>query len=52
VSSRLEHYELAVPVWMAAKFKFPEQNLLFRKGRRSCGAMAVRAERFGGERLE
>jgi hypothetical protein len=30
--ARLEHYELAVPVWMAAKFKFPKANLLFRKG--------------------
>jgi hypothetical protein len=32
VLARLEHYELAVPVWMAAKFKFPKENLLFRKG--------------------
>jgi hypothetical protein len=32
VLARLEHYELAVPVWLAAKFKFPKENLLFRKG--------------------
>ncbi len=31
VLARLEHYELAVPVWMAAKFKFPKENLQFRK---------------------
>lgn len=32
VLARLEHYEIAVPAWMAAKLKFPKENLLFRKG--------------------
>jgi hypothetical protein len=31
ILARLEHYELAVPVWMAAKLKFPKENLELRK---------------------
>jgi hypothetical protein len=42
VLARLEHYELAVPVWMAAKLKFPRENLLFRI---SSSAMTVRRSR-------
>jgi hypothetical protein len=31
ILARMEHYELAEPAWMAAKFKFPRENLLLRK---------------------
>ena len=31
ILARLEHYALAEPAWMAAKFKFPRENLLLRK---------------------
>ncbi len=32
VLARVQHYELVVPTWMAAKFKFPKENLMLRKG--------------------
>jgi hypothetical protein len=31
VLARTEHYEIAASAWMAAKFKFPSENLQLRK---------------------
>jgi len=31
ILARTEHYEIAASAWMAAKFKFPHENLQLRK---------------------